>query len=57
MNLNLGYSVGGPAANVGANMSIVINVYPREGQDEETIADYVLEKLNFEYERAERQMA
>lgn len=57
LNLNLGYSVGGPAANVGANMNIVINVYPREGQDEETIADYVLEKLNFEYERAERQMA
>ena len=37
--------------------SVVINVYPREGQDEESIAEYVMEKLNLEYQREERALA
>lgn len=36
---------------------VVINVYPREGQDEESIAEYVMEKLNLEYQREERALA
>lgn len=36
---------------------VVINVYPREGQDEEEIAQYVMDRLNQEYERAERAFA
>lgn len=57
LDLNFGYSASGSAANVRGNTNIVINVYPREGQDEETIADYVLDKLNLEFERAERALA
>lgn len=36
---------------------IVINIYPREGQDERTIADMVLEELNLRYEQEERAFA
>lgn len=40
---------------VGTN--IVINVYPREGQDEESIAEYVMERLNLEMDRQARALA
>ena len=40
-----------------ARGGVVINVYPREGQDEESIAEYVMEKLNLEYQREERALA
>lgn len=57
LDLNFGYSAGRPAASSATNTNIVINVYPREGQDEEAIADYVLERLNFKYQQAERALA
>lgn len=40
-----------------ALQGIVINIYPREGQDERTIADMVLEELNLRYEQEERAFA
>lgn len=48
---------GSSAGQGSAAGGITINVYPREGQDEESIADYVMERLNEEYARAERAMA
>ncbi len=44
---NIGQSYGG----------IVINVYPREGQSEEEIAEYVMDKLNMQYAREARALA
>ena len=43
-----------PTGTVNNAGGITINVYPREGQDEREIAEMVMEKLDFEYNRMRR---
>lgn len=43
-----------PTGTVNNAGGITLNVYPREGQDEREIAEMVMEKLDFEYNRMRR---
>lgn len=55
MNVVKGFGNGGSGMKVIDGLTI--NVYPREGQDEKAIAEYVMEQLNMSYEQAERALA